>query len=209
MEVALYLFNPVSGQSWFFDAVTRYSASKTWSMTEHPIEGGGVVSDHVQAQPRIITVEAFVSRTPFAGQTYGQPVGTARVTAALAFLRDAGGVPLVIVSSMLGTFQRMVLVRQVSPVEGIGGVKFSLEFKEALIAEAEIVAYTATTNTSSSTSSTVFDGPSEEDLALIEEDQTLVEEEDAGEQGTTTATTTETETSSSYLYDLASYAGVV
>ncbi len=206
MEVALYLLNPVTGATWFFDAVIRYSSTRTWNVSEHPIEGGGMVSDHVQRQPQLLTVEAFVSRTPFASRTFGQPVGTARITAALAFLRDAATIPLVIVSSRLGTIQKMVLSRQVTPVEGHGGVRFQLEFKEAQIAESELVAYTATTNTT--TTETIVEEEAD-DTTLNEGEVSLVTEIDAGEQGTTEATTTETETQSSYLYDLASYAGLV
>jgi hypothetical protein len=49
-----------------FDAVVHHAETSTATVTEHPIEKGSNVNDHVRQQPDRVSAEAVVSDTPLA-----------------------------------------------------------------------------------------------------------------------------------------------
>lgn len=63
---AFILWKPKAGpsKSLFFDACTSEGQSFTSTATEHPVETGANVSDHVRKELDRVTIEVFVSNAP-------------------------------------------------------------------------------------------------------------------------------------------------
>lgn len=69
----------------FFDVSTE-DWSSTANVTEHPIEDGSDLSDHIQALPQQVTVNGTVSATPFVGNA--EDLELHRLEKAHIFLRS-------------------------------------------------------------------------------------------------------------------------
>lgn len=59
-----YLLWDNGASSLFFDVVTTETQSKSSTITEHPVETGADVTDHVRINLDRVTIEGFVSNTP-------------------------------------------------------------------------------------------------------------------------------------------------
>lgn len=65
-----------------FDVITEREHSGDTSVTEHPVEDGPDITDHVRPAPYEITLEAFISNTPITGGTLvSTPLDVATYTA--------------------------------------------------------------------------------------------------------------------------------
>jgi hypothetical protein len=101
------------------------------SVTEHPIELGAEVSDHVQQRSDRFTAEVYVTDSP-AGSAPTQP----RVQVALAFLKNAIGKLLTVVLDGEGTFSSYVLEGYSHAKTTVEGRSIVLRFKQIRIASA-------------------------------------------------------------------------
>jgi hypothetical protein len=126
------------GKSWALDAVTRVARDPRITITDHPIESGTPVSDHAQRDPDRITVAATVTATPLEGRTWDQPTGRDRLDAALDFLAELAGERLTL-EFPDGTFDSYMLTSWAHERTAQRAIKFALEFREVIIADAAVV----------------------------------------------------------------------
>lgn len=142
--MSLTIIRP-DGSTWTFDATIREDYSPALAATEHPIADGSPISDHVQRLPLSLSVECLMTESPYIDATQNQirtaqiPVGTARVLAALDFLRSCEGELLEVVSVRLGTFRSMVLLRYPHSVDRVRRLGFLLDFRQVTIGTAQSV----------------------------------------------------------------------
>lgn len=178
------------GQFWAFDLASRIARSPSARVTDHPVESGTSISDHVVREPDRLTVAATVTRSPMEGRTYGQPTGREREAAAVAFLGSCWGQMLTL--DFPGEkIEGYVLAGFAHERGAYGATKFSLEFREIVVVDSQTV-----------------DIPLSQ--AAPDTSAGLASEVDAGEQGTITpdtgttggGTTSETAQSSSWLYQI-------
>lgn len=133
------------GSAWTFDATIREDFSPALVATDHPIADGSAVTDHVQRLPLALTVECLMTESPYVDATANQiraaqiPVGTARVLAALDFLRACEGELLDVVSTRLGTFRSMALLRYPHSVDRARRLGFLLDFRQIEVGNAQSV----------------------------------------------------------------------
>lgn len=60
------------------DCAISETHDRTARVTEFPIEGGAVISDHVVLTPKMLTIEGFITDTPFSAS--GFSLGTSRAS---------------------------------------------------------------------------------------------------------------------------------
>jgi len=124
------------GAVWTFDGFVRPQYQPRARSTDHPVEGGGMVTDNIVVQPQRVTVEGIVTETPF--EAYGQPIGAARLDAARAFLRGAQG-NLVDVQLPLGTLANYSLNGWTHEQNGRRSLRFRLDLREIQVVQAATV----------------------------------------------------------------------
>ena len=118
------------GQSLTFDVAEVITVSPTLTVTEHPVEAGGAVSDHVQRRPTPITVRAKMTESPF-----GNEGGQARVDRALAFLRECEGQLLTLESDRVGVVSNLVLLGYPQRFTYVLDVPMDITLREIRIAK--------------------------------------------------------------------------
>lgn len=108
--------------------------------TEHPVEKGADVTDHVRAKPITIALECIVSDTPLAkiasdATRQGSTLPSADAYAHLLAIRNAR--QPVTVETSLGSFASMALISLSVPRENAksGGLFFSASFQQITIVE--------------------------------------------------------------------------
>lgn len=138
------------------DASITETHTGTAEVTDHPVEQGAAVSDHVRVQPATLTLEGFVSNTPLplssdpltrrnslgvefdsrssmdlsrAGQAYTD----------LERLKNAG--ELFTVVTMLRSYDNMLMTSLVVPRDATtgDGLRFSATFKQVRLATSRTV----------------------------------------------------------------------
>lgn len=69
MPTTLFWTDDESGEldSVQFDVTTSEEPTDTVSITEHPVEEGADITDHVRKEPELITVEGYITNTPHPG----------------------------------------------------------------------------------------------------------------------------------------------
>jgi len=139
------------------DASISEAHLKEVKVTDHPLERGGVVSDHVQRQPETITITGVVSNTPIptSKNTVRTELGTvadvpeapfgaaSRAEAAFTTLRrymDTGEVLSVV--TRLHTYESMVLTSLSVGLDGGAGevLPFMATLREVRFVESQRVA---------------------------------------------------------------------
>jgi|SRR5688572_15106431 len=111
--------------------VSRVDFSPEASVTEHPVELGAAVTDHVQVRPTRFTVEVPVTDTPMA--TSLSPLGVEPVR---AFLEAVIGHPMTVTVDGEGTFPNCVLEAFPHTRTAEGGRVFACRFRQIRIAMA-------------------------------------------------------------------------
>ena len=121
-----------------FDLTREESHQRGSQVTDHPVEGGGLVNDHVQAEPFRLSLEVLISATPLGGVA-SEP---GRVVDAHQYLTGlhASGLPMRVVTS-LADYGSMVMTGYQTRVNRDTGETLvaSLEFKEIRFVRAERV----------------------------------------------------------------------
>ena len=126
------------GTTFSFDAVREYSLNSSVTVTDHPVELRGSVSDHAQKLPKTLSFRGVVTETPYDYKDRGNG-GQDRVVRALAFLDSIAGNLVTVVAEVFGTFENMALVRYPTTRTDRLKLEFDCEFKQVLLAEAGLV----------------------------------------------------------------------
>lgn len=121
--------------------------------TDHPVEEGSDITDHVRPEPVKISADCWISNSPtdaseqqtasqnsFAPVTNAQGIGEVpgyalSVYASLVDLRDSGS--LLTVISSKGRFSSMVITNLSLPctAENFNGIQFSANFKQIIVVQ--------------------------------------------------------------------------
>lgn len=161
-----------------FDATLDYTLQSSISVTDHPVESGGNVSDHAQVQPKTLAVRGIVTETPYAN--VDSTGGADRVSRALEFLDAAAGELLTVVTERFGTLENMVLTRYPTTADGVRRLLFDVELKQVRIATAGLIDIPPSAPTTASAAAGL---PDEQDVG--EQPTTTTEEEPAKEEADT------------------------
>lgn len=131
-DIAAFLRRQDDGQTWVPDAVLNVKIDARWKATDHPVESGLSVSDHVQSVPQTVVLTCVVTETP-GGLTTG---GRTRIRKALAWLREtADNRQLVdIYTQKLGRLRNYVITAAPTGIDKVNRLQFDLELKEIRLA---------------------------------------------------------------------------
>lgn len=122
------------GQSLTFDATPVIGFQKTNTITDHPIEDGSLVSDHVQKQPDQVSLTGIVSDSPL-GAT-----GDFRVQDALRFLNEAGlRGELLELESRFGLTGNWILESWPYDITQLQALTFAVTLRQVRIATTELI----------------------------------------------------------------------
>lgn len=115
--------------------VIRADHSPEATVTEHPVELGSQVSDHVQVLPLRLNVEVFVTASP-----RGEIPDPFAIEDAVGFFERALGKVATLILDGEGTFFSMVLEAFPHSRTNVGGRSFALRFKFVRVAASLSVA---------------------------------------------------------------------
>lgn len=125
------------GRFWTFDGAPSLKLSRTQRVTEHPIEDGSTVTDHLVRQPDRERIPAVVTAHP--RETYGHPTGTSRLRGARIFVEGCLGQRLTISHPNIGVLTNRVLAGFSETHTQATKLVFELDIKQIIIATAESV----------------------------------------------------------------------
>lgn len=91
------------GETMTLDATFRERGGFEQRITDHPIEDGSTVTDHLQKLPETLVVDAAVTESPASATALR---GTERVLNAVEFLRGCIGQEVDVVTVRFGTLER-------------------------------------------------------------------------------------------------------
>ena len=139
-----------TGETVTFDATLRESHRVEVGVTDHPVEDGADVSDHVQPRPRSFTLAVLVTESPIAAtptfnaSTVARLVATPvllgapnRVREVFNFLQATadGGELVDVVTPKFGTIPQCVITSIPTEISNINAGSFSVGFRQVRIAE--------------------------------------------------------------------------
>jgi hypothetical protein len=98
-------------------------------VTDFPVEGGGLVSDHVHLEPKSLTITGFVTDTPLVFR--GFSLGMSRAASAFYILEDMwqARIPFVVVSQ-LRVYRNMVIESLIIPKSREQAIRFTCTMRE-------------------------------------------------------------------------------
>lgn len=130
------------GSDWSPDTVVAVNVSKVWTVTDHPVEDGVVVSDHVQRQPDTVVISCVVTENPTKiGSVVGGPVHLQQKLAWLQETADAGQL-VDIVTRRLGVFKGYAITGVPLLLDRVSRLAFDLTLREIRVATATTVQIT-------------------------------------------------------------------
>lgn len=100
-------------------------------VTDWPIEGGSLISDHVRLEPRSLTIEGFVTDTPLAFDGLLSGIGNSRTFSTFYLLEQMwlARVPLIVVSQ-LKYYDNMVIESISIPKTRESALRFTCKLRE-------------------------------------------------------------------------------
>ena len=127
-----FLVRQVDRAVWEADAVLKIDLDPRYTTTNHPIEDGATVTDHVQTNPEVVVITCVVTENPPA-PAVGGPV---HLREQVQFLRDTAeaGQLVDIVTRRLGTFKNFLITSVPHVLDGVARLEFPLELKQVKIA---------------------------------------------------------------------------
>lgn len=220
---ALYIRDPQTGIELRFASVETYTATRNNRVSQHPVEQGVDISDHVQELPMILSAQILITESPWSTGEASNLSGPALITRILSVLQSMQRKRLQVVTHRLGVLPDMVITKLPTPIDKVRAVKIGIEFQQVRIATATLVdvpASSVVTSDPGSTATTADQSLAEQVAQNAQAAASgLPSEVDAGQQPTTdlgTASTTSTtqpdatvEADTSAAYDMASWLGVV
>lgn len=119
------------------DATLSHSIERTATATQHPIESGSKITDHVQIDPVNVTVTGFVSNTPVTFLSFGlipQQDATRRKSAYDALVQTFKNKEVVQVQSELEVFDDMLMTRLSVPRDrtNFNALQFTATFSKIM-----------------------------------------------------------------------------
>lgn len=139
---AAVLVRQDDGATWSPDVVVAVNVSESWQVTDHPVEDGVVVSDHVQQQPATIVLSCVLTENPTrVGSRTG---GRAHLQDGIAWLRDtaAAGQLVDVVTSRMGTFTGYVVQGIPYTIDRVARLAFDLTLRQVRVATSTTVQIT-------------------------------------------------------------------
>lgn len=124
-DAAFYTFSGISE-----------SYNPTVTATDHPIEEGADVTDHVRLTPESFSITVLETESPFAPAEGSVVAGEQRLRDALDFLRGSQRKLLSVVTTRNGTFTNCVLLNFSHSFDNKRRLQFEFSFKQLRIAKA-------------------------------------------------------------------------
>tara|TARA_R100000655_G_scaffold16426_4_gene35695 strand:- start:4556 stop:5161 length:606 start_codon:yes stop_codon:yes gene_type:complete len=112
------------------DATLSEIHDRSSRITDHPIEGGSMMQDHIARMPRKLTIEGYVTDTPLIGSSFG-----VQGAYELLDLTWSQGLPTVVISG-LHVYPRMAFESLTMPKTLEGALRFSATMKEITLTSA-------------------------------------------------------------------------
>lgn len=121
------------------DATLEESHEFGARVTEFPIEGGAIITDHVALQPRTLTLQGFVTDTPLALANFS--LGRSRTASSYFLLEEMwrARIPFAVVSR-LKLYENMVIESLVIPKDKEGALRFTCTMKQLTFVSGQNVA---------------------------------------------------------------------
>lgn len=118
-------------------------------VTNWPIEGGALITDHVRLEPRSLTITGFVSDTPL--NAVGLSLGRSRAASAFFILEQMwqARIPFVVVSQ-LRVYRNMVIESLSVPKAREQAIRFTCKMREIEIVSGQNTLLPATSESTSS-----------------------------------------------------------
>lgn len=127
------------------DATVSQQHSGENEITEHPVENGTNIVDHVRVKPDKLTIECWVSDTPISGEASvpGSPLSSLAYQQLLAFKTDG---QLLTVTTTLRTYTSMVITSLSVPRDAKTGkaLHFTCTFEQIITVSNQTVAISTT-----------------------------------------------------------------
>lgn len=139
---AAVLVRQQDGDVWRPDAAVRINFSPSYSVTDHPVEDGGTISDHIQAMPETIVCTMLVSENPDRiGSATG---GRIHLRDRMKWLRDTAdaGQLVDIVTRRLGVFKGYAITSFPHGIDKVARLEFQITLRKITIATATSVMIT-------------------------------------------------------------------
>lgn len=138
-EHAAILVRQADLATWTPDTVVSVSLSPSWSISDHPVEDGVTVSDHIQRQPAAMTITCVVTENPVA--VGGVTGGRTHVREKLAWLLDTAnaGQLVDVVTTRLGTFIGYAIQSAPHTIDNVARLQFDLALREVRVATSNTV----------------------------------------------------------------------
>lgn len=134
---ACTITNDSTAETWVLDATTDMVLNISATVSEHPVEQGAAIVDHVQQMPLSYTIKGVLSETPVGVTT---SYGAERISKWQAFLQQLSlGYTCTIVSFRHGTLTNMVLESGPVPINSWRDTKVDLQFRQIRVVSATIV----------------------------------------------------------------------
>lgn len=134
---ACTITNDSTAETWVLDATTDMNLNISATVSEHPVEQGAAIVDHVQQMPLSFTIKGVLSETPVGVTT---SYGAERISKWQAFLQQLSlGYTCTIVSFRHGTLTNMVLESAPIPINSWRDTKVDLQFRQIRVVSATIV----------------------------------------------------------------------
>lgn len=164
------------GSTWVPDVVVSVDTSTDWSVTDHPVEEGVSVSDHVQRQPTEVTLSVVLTENPTkVGGRVGGPIHLQQSLEWLRETADAGEL-VDIVTRRDGVMQGFAITSLPFTMDRVARLAFPLTLREVRVAVATTVQITV----EETASDTATGAPDEVDVG--EQSTTSTEEDPEAEE---------------------------
>ncbi len=128
-----------TSESFLFDNVDRINGVSSATLTQHNIERGADITDHVQRAQDRHTFSAVVTETPREEDVLSQGTGLVRIQNAKNFLSRCFGKTLTLAHPTEPTLTNMLLASSSNERVTVREVRFTLEFGQLSFAEVTTV----------------------------------------------------------------------
>ena len=127
-----------SGESLFFDGTLSEDWVEAAAVTDHPVESGATVSDHIHVLSRSFRLNCVMTASPL--KVDGETVSVRREVEAKEFLIGCLGELVTVVTSRFGAVANCAITTVRHPVTARGAIEFAIDVRVVRIAQQESVA---------------------------------------------------------------------
>lgn len=127
-----------------FDSATSVRVTASDSVTRHPTERGVIITDHVQAEPLVVSIVGVFTESPMESQVAGSGAtegldGAARVRAGMDWLNSHRRQRLTLTSDRRDDIDNLIITRLPDDVEVRRHRVVTLELQQVMVATTEYV----------------------------------------------------------------------